>query len=164
MTANMYDHTPAPWYWHGNAGSKTLYLAAGSKRKFVMQFARWGTQGAQPRFEVNMRMVDAKDLVQFEVGNPDVVGVDAAKNDPSVYRLDITGISHPDAILIAAAPDLLKERDALKAANAEFMDILKKVSMSAVCLWIENGRKESVLSSGLVDEVRALIQKHEAKQ
>lgn len=74
-----------------------------------MDFTRWGMRGAQPRFQPGKGiMVDAKDLLQFEVGNQSVVGVDAAKKDPSVYRLDVRGIQCADARLIAAAPDLLE--------------------------------------------------------
>lgn len=57
-------------------------------------------------------MVDAKHLLKFAVGDKDVVGIDAARMNGSVYRLDIEGIDHPDARLIAAAPDVL---EALKA-------------------------------------------------
>ncbi|MBN8978813.1 MAG: hypothetical protein J0I08_20285 [Rhizobiales bacterium] len=104
------QHTPGPWAWFGNATCNSLYLATvHSGRRYVMDFTRWGMRGAQPRFQPGKGiMVDAKDLLQFEVGNQSVVGVDAAKKDPSVYRLDVRGIQCADARLIAAAPDLLE--------------------------------------------------------
>jgi hypothetical protein len=56
-------------------------------------------------------MVNSDDLLQFEVGRKDIVGL---KNvDDSVYRLDVRGIDNADARLIAASPDLL---EACKAA------------------------------------------------
>jgi len=74
-----------------------------------MQFVRWGTRGAQPRFQVKDRgMIDAKHLLKFEVGEHDVTGVEAAKRNASVYRMDVRGIDHPDARLIAAAPEILE--------------------------------------------------------
>lgn len=104
-----HTHTPGPWGWFGNAGSNSVYLATvHGGRRFVMDFTRWGMRGAQPRFQPGHGiMVDAKDLLQFEVGDRSVVGVDAARKDTSVYRLDVRGIDCADARLIAAAPDLL---------------------------------------------------------
>lgn len=104
-------HTPGPWAWFGNAGSNSVYLATThSGRRFVMDFVRWGFKGAQPRFQTERGvMIDAKDLLQFEVGDRSVMGVDAARKDTSVYRLDVRGINSADARLIAAAPELLGE-------------------------------------------------------
>jgi len=103
-------HTPGPWAWFGNARTNSIYLATvHGGRRFVMDFTRWGMRGAQPRFQTERGiMVDAKDLLQFEVGDRSVIGVDAAKKDGSVYRLDIRGVASADARLIAAAPDLLE--------------------------------------------------------
>lgn len=103
-------HTPGPWAWFGNAGSNSIYLATThSGRRYVMDFVRWGMRGAQPRFQPGRGiMEDAKDLLQFEVGDQSIVGMDAARKDGSVYRYDIRGINSADARLIAAAPDLLE--------------------------------------------------------
>lgn len=108
----MGAHTPGPWAWFGNAGSNSVYLATQhSGRRFVMDFVRWGFKGAQPRFQPDRRgaMVEAKSLLQFEVGDKSIVGIEAASKDSSVYRLDIRGIDCADARLIAAAPELLGE-------------------------------------------------------
>lgn len=85
-------HTPGPWAWSGNTKNKDLHLATvHGGRQFVMTFARYGMQSGQPRFQVGHRMVDAHDLVVYE----------------RHYRADVIGINHPDAHLIAAAPELL---------------------------------------------------------
>jgi len=119
------NHTPGPWAWFGNEHG--IYLATThSGRRYVMGFARMGMQGAQPRFQVNSRMVDGADLVEFEVSDK-AKGFTAGKAEPEVYRLDITGIDHPDARLIAQAWTIPQLRAALKYArrflNAEDHDI-----------------------------------------
>lgn len=100
--------TPGPWAWFGNAGGcPNIYLATThSGRRYVMSFRRWGMHGAQPQFQRDQLLVDASELLQFEVGDKSVVGVEAAKHDESVYRYQISGIASPDARLIAAAPEL----------------------------------------------------------
>lgn len=99
--------TPGPWAWFGNANCNEVYLGTThSGRRYVMQFRRWGMQGAQPVFQPTQGMVDAKDLLKFVVGDQSVTGVDEAKTNTSVYRTDIRGIAAPDAHLIAAAPEL----------------------------------------------------------
>jgi hypothetical protein len=103
------QHTPGPWAWFGKGSCNDIYLATThSGRRFIMGFKRWGTQGAEPTFQVEGRMVPASSLAKFEVGDNVVVGLAAAKVDPSVYRYDINGIDHPDARLIASAPELLE--------------------------------------------------------
>ncbi len=111
-------HTPGPWAWFGTGNNQNIYLATThSGRRYVMDFTRWGMRGAQPRFQPERGgMVDAKDLLQFAVGDQSIVGIDAAKKDGSVYRYDIRGVNCADAWLIAAAPELL---GALKALAAE---------------------------------------------
>lgn len=103
-------HTPGPWAWFGNSNSNSLYLATThSGRRYVMGFKRWGMRGAQPQFQPGGRgLVDASELLKFEVGDKSVTGVEEAKKDGSVYRYDVRGIDCDDARLIAAAPDLLE--------------------------------------------------------
>ena len=112
------EHTPGPWAWFGNARSNCLYLATEKHgRRFVMDFVRWGFRAAQPRFQPGKGvMVPASELLQFEVGDRDVVGVAAAQANRSVYRLDVRGIDCADARLIAAAPELLAALDRLSQA------------------------------------------------
>lgn len=102
------QHTPGPWGWFGDPQHGGFYLATRhSGRRYVMGFARMGFHYAQPLFQVDGVMVDGRELCRFEVA-PNVIGVTAAKQAGSgVYRTDITEFDHPDARLIAAAPDLL---------------------------------------------------------
>lgn len=112
-------YTPGPWAWFGNASSNSIYLATThSGRRYIMDFVRWGFNGAQPRFQPSGRggMIDAKNLLKFAVGDQSIVGIDAARKDGSVYRYDIRGLDCADAQLIAAAPELV---EALQEARTQ---------------------------------------------
>lgn len=82
-----------------------------------MSFCRWGMQNAQPMFQQNCILEPASDLARFVVGNPNIQGADAAKQDDSVYRYDIREIDHPDAHLIATAPELAEMLEQLAEQN-----------------------------------------------
>lgn len=106
--------TPGPWGWFGTAGYyPDLYLATKhSGRRHVMEFKRWGMKGAQPVFQpADEGMVDAKALLKFEVGDRSVRGVEEARKNTSVYRMDICGIDCADARLIASAPEIADALD-----------------------------------------------------
>lgn len=85
-------HTPAPWAWRGHPAHrdsvpKHPYLRSEiSPRYIVMDFVRQGMQGAQPRFIHR--------------------GTGAGIMRP-VSEMGAGWAAHPDARLIAAAPDLL---------------------------------------------------------
>lgn len=132
MTQGRY--TPGPWAWFGNAGSNSVYLATvHSGRRFVMDFTRWGFRGAQPRFQHERGiMTDAKDLLQFEVGDQSIVGIEVAKKDTSVYRLDVRGIDNADARLIAAAPEMLEALQGFVAKIDPAVLVENDLSMSAL--------------------------------
>jgi hypothetical protein len=116
------EHTPGPWRWFGNSDTQSIYLATADRgRQYVMGFERWGMGNGQPRFRVDDRMVDAKHLLAFEVGDKDVTGIEQAKKNDTVYRRDIRGINHADALLIAAAPDLLAALKALLYAPTDLV-------------------------------------------
>lgn len=90
------EPTPGPWYWRGNTGMTSLHLESGAPRRpTVMAFHRWGMGSGTPTFlgvgkDLGL-IVNAERFARYEVD----------------YRDDITEIAHPDARLIAAAPDLL---------------------------------------------------------
>lgn len=95
--------TEGPWCWFGNTANRSIYLATiDGGRQFVMAFYRWGMRDATPAFQgADHVMHNAEEYVQYEVA-PDATD----KADERLYRHDFQGLRHPDAELIAAAPDL----------------------------------------------------------
>lgn len=92
------NHTPGPWAWFVNAKTKHAYLATThSGRIVVMDFARAGLHRAQPRFLVPGPL-DGYLSPIFDA-HPCIVS--PADHNGSV------DVIHPNARLIAAAPDLL---------------------------------------------------------
>lgn len=82
------QNTPGPWYWHTDYQGRVSLRTPDRGQLIVMQFVRQGMQGAAPRFS---------HWAGYAEGNP---------RGRSGGVMDI-GIDHPDARLIAAAPDLL---------------------------------------------------------
>lgn len=139
---------PGPWAWFGDGKCGLIYLAtAHSGRRTVMDFQRWGMQGAQPLFQEYQEdlnygiMKPAKEMFKFQVGNPEVTGFEEAKADASVYRYDISDIDNPNARLISKAPEIFEalqllitgvvvkcDQDSMDARIAKAMDIVKEIN------------------------------------
>lgn len=130
-------HTPGPWIWYGSTDHYPRFHLATERhgRRFVMGFVRAGMQSAEPIFQINGRMVKASELVRYDVDRS-VKGVTAAKGAESVYRQDFSEIDHPDARLIASAPELLEAVEALLPADWRdgVMDHLPGVKIARLAL------------------------------
>lgn len=104
---SVHKHTPGPWRWEVNEKHKSVQLVGGVPKYdlTVMGFERWG-------------MHDAAATLR----EPDVDGMnimhrctDWAKPVPGrEHHADwFKAIDHPDALLIAAAPELLAALEAI---------------------------------------------------
>jgi hypothetical protein len=93
--------TPGPWRWELNRKGKRVQLCGGVPRfdLTVMDFIRWGMGGAQPRF---LEAWKSNSMMLLE--NAPKFGKDVPGRE---HHSDwFQTIDHPDAHLIAAAPDL----------------------------------------------------------
>lgn len=92
--------TQGPWGWTGDTEVKNIHLQANRRgRLTVMDFWRWGLNGAQPGFrnDAECRMYKASELAVHSVSDLET------KCPPNCkcYRETIAGIDNPDAQLIA---------------------------------------------------------------
>lgn len=99
-------HTPGPWRWEVNRKSKTVELCGGNPRrgfgrydKTVLSFKRWGMSGATPVFWF---WQDGETWSEKPKGAGELaIPAPGRKHHADWFAL----IDHPDARLIAAAPD-----------------------------------------------------------
>jgi hypothetical protein len=138
--------TPGPWGWFGHRGGDMYLATPKGGRRFVMTFKRKGMRGAEPSFQVytdrsgepwewDGLMTPATDLAVQEVE----------------YRDDIIGIDHPDARLIALAPEL-----AVLLADA--MDALRKflaMQHDPYCEWLTPEDANALLARYAALDARA---------
>ena len=105
----MTVHTPGPWRWEYNAAHKSVHLVGGRPQYdlTVMDFSRWGMGGAVPRFRDTA--VDGMDLMDRLCDKPDwIAPATGREHHKHWFQL----VTHPDARLMAAAPEMA---DALRA-------------------------------------------------
>lgn len=90
--------TPGPWRWEINEKHKVINLCGG-KPKYdmtVMDFVRYGMSGAAPRF------IDGSELNLLTRAERFSYVIEGREHHKDWFQ----GINHPDAHLIAAAPDM----------------------------------------------------------
>jgi len=94
----MNKHTPGPWRWELNLKGKSIQLCGGKPQYdlTVMDFTRWGMNGARPR------VLDFSDMMLLREAEEFRVFIPGREHHASWFQ----GINHPDMNLIAAAPEL----------------------------------------------------------
>ena len=97
-------HTPGPWRWEMNQSAKDVQLVGGVP-KFdltVMDFVRWGMGSAAPRFRDTA--LDGMNLMDRVCDKPEWLQDFPGRSHHARW---CRAVIHPDAVLIAAAPELL---------------------------------------------------------
>lgn len=135
-TDQVQTFTPGPWGWFGHSKHGMHLATVDRNRTYIMDFVRQGMAGAQPRFRDRMVMKPASELCVFEVARH-VIGNKAANEAGTfVYRRDIVAIDHPDARLIAAAPELYEALEAFieawPAGDVQTMDGVYAFAVTAL--------------------------------
>lgn len=122
--------TPGPWYWGGNVtvpGNIDL-RARVSNTPIVMDFRRWGTQGAEPCFWKRAPGKDPAFAGEFQRAR-DI----AVREVP--YRGDVVRLDNADAEFIAhsrADIDALIEQVETLQARFDAMDAARAVTVAAL--------------------------------
>jgi len=106
----MNKHTKGPWRWEFNAAHKTVDLVGGRPMfdLTVMDFARWGMSHAVPRFRDTS--VDGMNLMDRLCDKPEWIAPELGREHHKSWHQLVT---HPDARLMAAAPELLEALQAI---------------------------------------------------
>ena len=97
-------HTPGPWRWEFNAKHKSVSLVGGIPTfdLTVVDFERWGMGGAVPSFRDTFE--SGMNTMYRLCDKPDWITPFPGRKHHAHWCADVI---HPDARLIAAAPDLL---------------------------------------------------------
>ena len=101
----MGKHTPGPWRWEFNESHRSLHLVGGRPMYdlTVVDFERWGMRGATMRLRDTSH--DGMNLMFRVHERADWIAPEPGRvHHKSWHQL----LTHPDARLIAAAPDLLE--------------------------------------------------------
>lgn len=108
----MSTHTPGPWRWEYNAAHRTVNLVGGEIQYdlIVLEPSRWGMNGATLMLRDPAH--DGMQLLHKLHERPDWIAPLPGRAHHASW---CATIAHPDARLIAAAPDLLAAlQDALE--------------------------------------------------
>lgn len=101
-----HKHTPGPWRWEFNAKHRSVQLVGG-KPQFdltIMDFVRWGMGGAAPRFIEPCEALNGLQLMHRVCDRDDWIAPFEGRKHHAHW---CAGVTHPDALLMAAAPELL---------------------------------------------------------
>ena len=128
--AALDGHTPGPWDWEVSRSSRQVELCGGKNAHdlTVMSFVRWGMNKAAPVFWF------WRGNVSDEPKRADALATPAPGRE---HHADwFQRIDHPDARLIAAAPDLLATTlslcDAVDALRAENERLRAMIRVNAI--------------------------------
>jgi hypothetical protein len=103
----MSGHTPGPWRWEFNEKHRQLTLVGGRPKYdlTIMEFCRWGMWGAGVSMRDTVPEADGFQLMYKVHDRPDWVVPFPGREHHKDW---CAAVSHPDMLLMQAAPDLLE--------------------------------------------------------
>ena len=103
----MNKHTPGPWRWEFNEKHRQLTLVGGRPKYdlTIMEFCRWGMWGAGVSMRDTVPDADGFQLMYKVHERPDWVVPFPGR---AHHKDWCAAVSHPDMLLMQAAPDLLE--------------------------------------------------------
>lgn len=103
----MSGHTPGPWRWEFNEKHRQLTLVGGRPKYdlTIMEFCRWGMWGAGVSMRDTAPEGDGFQLMYKVHERPDWVVPFPGR---AHHKNWCAAVSHPDMLLMQAAPDLLE--------------------------------------------------------
>ena len=113
MSAKHTPFTPGPWRWEINTQGKGLHLVGGRPMfdLTILDFERWGMSGATMRLRDTA--YDGMNIMHKLHERPDWIAPFPGREHHADWCQDVI---HPDARLIAAAPELLGALQSLLTA------------------------------------------------
>lgn len=111
-------HTPGPWRWQVNASSKRITLVGGQRRYdlTIMDFERWGMHSAGP--SLRDPAIDGMNVMHKLHDRRDWNAPFPGREHHADW---CAGVTHPDMLLIEAAPDLLDAHEP-EREGPDFLD------------------------------------------
>lgn len=121
------SHTPGPWRWELNLDSRQLELCGGGGYDVtILDPVRWGMHGATVRFrdtDIRGNLLHAPhEVAAWHAPFP-------GREHHSHWLQDVT---HPDARLIAAAPDILAALEELLKCDVMVSSVRLNAALAAV--------------------------------
>lgn len=142
-------HTPEPWRWEINLKHKSVQIVGGRPMydKTVMDFERWGLQGASPRFNEKIAG-DEFNVMTRLCDRPDWIAPFEGRRHHAHWCANVT---HPDARRIVACVN------ACAGIKTEDLEAMRETSILAKAnTWADGIEKQR-------DELLAMLEKVTAK-
>ena len=140
-------HTPGPWRWEFNEKHKSLTLVGGRPRYdlTIMEFCRWGMWGAGVSMRDIVPEADGVQLMHKVHERPDWITPFKGREH---HRDWCAAVSHPDMVLMQAAPELLEALEKIKVRLEVYLDDERDMAESSMQLCLDYAQQAIAKARG----------------